>query len=179
MCLIIKIKLLGPCEILSRSKMRRFRTVFVPSASTTSTTLFQAIVKASKAWSDDLSSMEQLWSLTKEPLFSLSDREKQLGLGKKGITTYFTPNCDQADADKVNRFFKQINMEGYINRVIKTCGGGENGRDLYEIRHAAAESSVMGDRQGKTHCSKSSFFVQKFNFDFPSKLSIFFGVKNS
>ena len=93
--------------------------------------------------------MENLWSLTREPLFSLSDREKQLGLGKKGITTYFTPNCEQSDADKVNRFFKHINMEGYINRVIKTCGGGENGRDLYEIRHAAAESSVMGERQGK------------------------------
>ena len=29
-----------------------------------------------------------------------------------------------------------------------------------------------------THCSKSSFFVQKFNFDFPKKLSIFFWVKN-
>ena len=29
-----------------------------------------------------------------------------------------------------------------------------------------------------THCSKSSFFVQKFNFDFPRKLSIFW-VKNS
>ena len=27
------------------------------------------------------------------------------------------------------------------------------------------------------HCSKSSFFVQKFNFDFPTKLSIFFGEK--
>ena len=26
-----------------------------------------------------------------------------------------------------------------------------------------------------SHCSKSSFFVQKFNFDFPRKLSIFFG----
>ena len=25
-----------------------------------------------------------------------------------------------------------------------------------------------------THCSKSSFFVQKFNFDFPRKQSIFF-----
>ena len=25
------------------------------------------------------------------------------------------------------------------------------------------------------HCSKSSFFVQKFNFDFPRKLSIFLG----
>ena len=29
-----------------------------------------------------------------------------------------------------------------------------------------------------SHCSKSSFFVQKFNFDFPRKLSIFFWVKN-
>ena len=29
-----------------------------------------------------------------------------------------------------------------------------------------------------THCSKSSFFVQKFNFDFPRKLLIFW-VKNS
>ena len=30
-----------------------------------------------------------------------------------------------------------------------------------------------------THCSKSSFFVQKFNFDFPRKLWIFLRVKNS
>ena len=30
-----------------------------------------------------------------------------------------------------------------------------------------------------SHCSKSSFFVQKFNFDFARKLSNFFGVKNS
>ena len=29
------------------------------------------------------------------------------------------------------------------------------------------------------HCSKSSFFVQKFNFNFPRKLSIFLGVKIS
>merc|ERR1711860_187433 len=27
------------------------------------------------------------------------------------------------------------------------------------------------------HCSKTSFFVQKFNFDFPRKLSIFLGKK--
>ena len=31
----------------------------------------------------------------------------------------------------------------------------------------------------KKHCSKSSFFVQQFNFDFPRKLSFFWGVKNS
>ena len=35
------------------------------------------------------------------------------------------------------------------------------------------------EKATQTHCSKSSFFVQKFNFDFPKKLSIFFRVKNS
>ena len=29
--------------------------------------------------------------------------------------------------------------------------------------------------RSRPHCSKSSFFVQKFNFDFPRKLSIFLG----
>ena len=29
------------------------------------------------------------------------------------------------------------------------------------------------------HTAKSSFFVKKFKFDFPRKLSIFFWVKNS
>ena len=31
---------------------------------------------------------------------------------------------------------------------------------------------------GKTHCSKSSFFVQKFNFDFPRNIVELFWVKN-
>ena len=66
----------------------------------------EAIVKLSKAWAEDSTTMEELWSVVKGPMFSLTDKEKQLGLGEKGITTYFTPNCNQADADLVNRFFK-------------------------------------------------------------------------
>merc|ERR1712012_145325 len=68
-------------------------------------------------------------------------------MGSKGVTTYFTPNCNQDDADLVGRFFKHSNMEGYINRVIKVEKGGEDNRNLYEIRHAAAENSVMMERK--------------------------------
>merc|ERR1712012_1489748 len=67
-------------------------------------------------------------------------------MGSKGVTTYFTPNCNQDDADLVGRFFKHSNMEGYINRVIKVEKGGEDNRNLYEIRHAAAENSIMEKR---------------------------------
>jgi len=109
--------------------------------------MFEKIVKASKAFADDGEAMETLWNAVKVPMFSLSDREKQLGLGKKGVTTYFTPNCTNEDSDLVNRFFKQNNMEGYINRVFKVPKEGDDGRDLFEIRHAAAENSVISERQ--------------------------------
>eukprot|EP00093_Oithona_nana_P002031 02031.XXX_12782_12937_1 [CDS] Oithona nana genome sequencing. len=33
---------------------------------------------------------------------------------------------------------------------------------------------LKGNKSITSHCSKSSFFVQKFNFDFPRKLSIFY-----
>jgi len=67
---------------------------------------FELIVKASAAaknnagYSDDLLS---LWNDIKEDMYRLSERQKQLGLGKKGVTKYFSDNCDQGDADRVNR----------------------------------------------------------------------------
>ena len=71
----------------------------------------------------------------------MTDQTKQLGLGKKGVTKYFSANNEQEDSDKVNRFFKENNVEGYINRVIKKVG--EGGKESYEIRHAGAETSVI------------------------------------
>lgn len=44
-------------------------------------------------------------------------------------------------------------MEGYINRVIKTQ---EDGKDVYEIRHAAAESALLGP---KVDFDDSAFIV--------------------
>ena len=44
-------------------------------------------------------------------MFNLEGKYKQLGLGDKGVTTYFTPNCDQEDAELVNRYMKSKNIE--------------------------------------------------------------------
>lgn len=63
---------------------------------------------------------KSLLFLTLGPYRSLSEREQTLGLGEKGVTTYFSSNCTNEDSDKINRFFKERNIEGYINRVIKT-----------------------------------------------------------
>jgi dipeptidyl-peptidase-3 len=50
----------------------------------------------------------------------LTEKEQTLGLGAKGLTTYFSYNCTNEDSEKINKFFKEHNIEGYINRAIKT-----------------------------------------------------------
>jgi dipeptidyl-peptidase-3 len=98
------------------------------------------LVKASEAYKADQGVVGGLWEEVKGPMYSLKDLEKQLGLGKKGITKYFTPNCDLEDSELVNRFFKTKSLEGYINRVIKTVEGGKT---CYEIRNAGVADTVQ------------------------------------
>ena len=90
-------------------------------------------MKSSKAYEKESQLIEGLWEKTKERMYSLSNKEKQLGLGEKGITKYFTPNCDMSDSERVSRFMKAKNIEGYINRIIKVDGE----KTTYEIRNAA------------------------------------------
>ena len=49
---------------------------------------------------------------------------------------YFTPNCDITDSELVNRFMKAKELEGYLNRVIKT---EEGGKVVYEIREGLSQ----------------------------------------
>ena len=48
----------------------------------------------------------------KDRMYSLTCQEQQLGLGKKGLTKYFTSNCDTSDSDKVNQYLQHKHMEG-------------------------------------------------------------------
>ena len=64
---------------------------------------FEKIIKASAAFKADQSGIEALWNSLKTPIFELNSKLKQLGLGDKGVSTYFSENCNQEDSDKINR----------------------------------------------------------------------------
>lgn len=112
---------------------------FIPNLSVEQ---FGKIVKSSEAWKICESAMSKLWESVKAPLYSLSDKEQQLGIGEKGVTKYFSANCDMTDSDLVNNFFKHKNIEGYINRTIKTV---QDGKVHYEIRHAGGDSKMIDE----------------------------------
>eukprot|EP00095_Tigriopus_kingsejongensis_P000284 maker-scaffold816_size93094-snap-gene-0.13 protein:Tk00284 transcript:maker-scaffold816_size93094-snap-gene-0.13-mRNA-1 annotation:"AGAP004394-PA" len=101
---------------------------------------FEAIVLTSAAFKADGKAMQEIWDSIKLRMYSLTERQKQLGLGAKGVTKYFSDNCTTEDSDKVNRFFKAKGLEGYINRVIKT---ESEGRVVYEIRNAGVEQQEL------------------------------------
>jgi hypothetical protein len=63
-------------------------------------------------------------------MYRLTERQKQLGLGKKGVTTYFSDNCDQEDAERVNRqvLALQASLELLDNTIL--CEGTSRQRTL-------------------------------------------------
>uniref|UniRef100_A0A8C5FLM6 Dipeptidyl peptidase 3 n=1 Tax=Gadus morhua TaxID=8049 RepID=A0A8C5FLM6_GADMO len=64
----------------------------------------KALVFASQSFKEQPGEMEALCDSCSSALFSLEDKQKQLGLGSKGITTYFSGNCVLEDAELAQKF---------------------------------------------------------------------------
>ena len=87
----------------------------------------------------------------------------------------------------------QVLKEKYENDVAKTTISAEEMSVYYKkfldskwrshidynLEWQKRNFSILFLGNFQKNCSKSSSFVQKFNFDFPRKLSTFWGVKNS
>ncbi|XP_014228918.1 dipeptidyl peptidase 3 isoform X1 [Trichogramma pretiosum] len=102
---------------------------------------FEIFVKASKAYQEDTTGLESLWNKIKEPAYSLTEKVKSLGLGDKGLTTYFSANCTEADADLINEYMQKKHLESYNARCFKTDVKGDGFECRYEIRLASTETS--------------------------------------
>uniref|UniRef100_A0AAY4ARL4 Dipeptidyl peptidase 3 n=1 Tax=Denticeps clupeoides TaxID=299321 RepID=A0AAY4ARL4_9TELE len=103
---------------------------------------FKDLVWHSKAFQDSPSEVEALWNDCSHLLYSLETKQKQLGLGDKGITTYFSGNCGLEDAELAQRFLDSKNLSAYNTRLFKTKPVGE--KRCYEVRLASAQDTPCG-----------------------------------
>ncbi|XP_077293457.1 dipeptidyl peptidase 3 isoform X2 [Arctopsyche grandis] len=101
---------------------------------------FKTIVRSSKAYKNNPEHLENLWNLCHRQIYTLTDRLKSLGLGEKGISTYFSENCTMEDANLVAKWMRTKKMEAYISRTCKTF---ENGTPLYSIVLASVDKDPM------------------------------------
>ncbi|KAM3868612.1 dipeptidyl peptidase 3 [Diretmus argenteus] len=120
----------------------------------------KAVVWASQAFQEQPSEMEALWDSCSCLLYSLEDRQKQLGLGDKGITTYFSGNCSLEDAELTQKFLDSQNLSAYNTRLFKRENGG---KACYEVRLASAvQKDCAIDGEGDSHCGSFKFDDKEF-----------------
>ncbi|KAK2192933.1 hypothetical protein NP493_20g08016 [Ridgeia piscesae] len=113
-------------------------TKFIPNVTKE---LLDKLITASAAGKADPEGIKSLWNHVADPMYSLEPREKQLGLGKEGTTTYFSSNCNLADAKAAQEFMTAKNLSAYNTRLFKS---EENGNVTYEICLAAVKNSDSG-----------------------------------
>ncbi|XP_003707368.2 dipeptidyl peptidase 3 [Megachile rotundata] len=97
---------------------------------------FETLIKSSKAYRNNPKDIEEIWSKIKNIIYNINEKLKSLGLGEKGVTTYFSANCTEKDAELVNEFKQKKGLESYNARCFKTT----NDIDTYEIRLASIET---------------------------------------
>lgn len=117
---------------------------------------FEDIVKASAAYKQEPINLQSICDQIKDLTFSIEGKLKTLGLGDKGITTYFSSNCTANDADLVNEFMQQKGLESYNARCFKTS---EDCVDVYEIRLASIDLGIDPKVTLPEETFKGNFFV--------------------
>ena len=85
---------------------------------------FEAILHSSafyKTCGEGKKVVDEIWSLAKAPMFSLTEKSKQLGLGTKGVTKYFSSNCDEVCIFKLKSDPSDglKNYNNYLNMKMK------------------------------------------------------------
>ncbi|KAM4617532.1 dipeptidyl peptidase 3 isoform 1-T2 [Discoglossus pictus] len=129
----------------------------------------EKLIRASEAFSQDPKGIEALWKSIRDRMYSLEGKEKQLGLGDHGITTYFSANCTLEDAELAQRFLDSKSLSAYNTRLFKTPD--EGGRSRYEVRLAsvtkegsAAEPSDLSKSLGSFEFEDHAFQVNRGDY---------------
>ncbi|XP_047133114.1 dipeptidyl peptidase 3 isoform X1 [Hydra vulgaris] len=99
---------------------------------------FQEIIYASEAFKKFPSLMESLWCKVSNQMYCLEKRHQELGLGEKGVSTYYSSNVTDKDVSFVQDFMIEKGISPYNTRLFKH----ESDQGVkYELRLASAASS--------------------------------------
>uniref|UniRef100_A0A3Q1GZG7 Dipeptidyl peptidase 3 n=1 Tax=Acanthochromis polyacanthus TaxID=80966 RepID=A0A3Q1GZG7_9TELE len=111
----------------------------------------KALVWASQAFQEQPSETEALWDSCSGLLYSLEDRQKQLGLGNKGITTYFSGNCCLEDAELAQKFLDSKSCCGSFSFEDKefTVKRGDYGPLMEKVCHYLQQAQAYAANENQ------------------------------
>jgi len=129
-------------------------TKFVPALPAERFHLFLSSSKASNK------AVEALWDACCVRMYSLPPRQRQMGIGaEKGISTYFSANCTEADAELTNAFLDSIGLSAYNTRLFKSNDGDYTVRLASAARPPTTEAGLDEQKQKNVHVYKGKTFT--------------------
>jgi len=99
----------------------------------------ETIVMASKAFANSEELISSLWKSCGEQIYSLGKRVKELGLGEKGLSTYYSSNITQEDIALVQECMDANKLSPYNTRLFKLAD------NKYELRLASVETGAYNE----------------------------------
>ena len=109
----------------------------------------------------NVDAISELWEECYDRMYSLTPRQRQMGLGAtKGITTYFSANCDEGDAKLANAFLDSIGLSAYNTRLFKDDTTGN-----YTVKLASSSTDDAPNDPKKVHeYEGKSFTITKGDY---------------
>ncbi|XP_037073311.1 dipeptidyl peptidase 3-like [Pollicipes pollicipes] len=105
-----------------------------------------ALIRASRAYEQDSKTLERLLDGCLARLYVLNDNVAQLGLGDKGITTYFSANCTDEDAEKAKEYMKHKGVPGRQFSVARGDYSGLLAMVVEELKEAIGRRLLPAPR---------------------------------
>jgi dipeptidyl-peptidase-3 len=115
----------------------------------------------------DAAKIDALWEECGERMYSLTPRQRQMGLGAtKGISTYFSANCTEADAALANSFLDSIGLSAYNTRLFKDDSDTDTdtGNCNYIIRLASSTTDDYPGKSVHTYRGNTQFTIQRGDY---------------
>ena len=115
------------------------------------------------------------WVLTNPSVLLFSFLFARLHQLQKAAVDSHTPDYPLQFMERMKAITLGYHFLKFFNSCIRVGHREEKG--IKGVPKPLLKGGTKRELLCSTNCSKSSFFVQKFNFDFPRKLSIFLGEK--
>ncbi|XP_057315125.1 dipeptidyl peptidase 3-like isoform X2 [Hydractinia symbiolongicarpus] len=110
---------------------------------------FKAVVWQSEAYKKNTKLIEQLWVGCSGAMYNLDQRRKELGLGKKGLSTYYSSNITEEDVNFVQEFMQEKKLSPYNTRLFKVAQKDKT--VSYQLRLASAAGAEKAGEDDDVH----------------------------
>ncbi|EFA80210.1 dipeptidyl-peptidase III [Heterostelium album PN500] len=80
--------------------------------------------------------LNQLWSQCGDLIYSLGQRERELGLEENGLSTYYSPDIKRSEIELVQKFMDSQKISPYNTRLFKKT---VDGKLIYQLLTASAQ----------------------------------------